>query len=592
MKNIIWLSLVIATIIGVNINVKAQTVLPPNSVCGYYIPGAYGTLIYTPCPTPTPSPTPTPTPPPTPAPFILGASPYPTPLLTSGQYYIGGMDGNVCVAKTPIFAANTNPPASLQIMFLPTEDLCIPSAHAGTGNIVFAQPAPPYSQVSGGSTCAADGNCSDLEVRIQKTVGASYTITTSNGDGGGYGGPITFKIHTYSASQLAGFQATPVPSSHPIYYGGFIRSAGTEPFGMFSVVQPPLIDVYKAANILGAGLTIGRMDEQTFFDDDTHLIVNGNPGNYSFTKDDQIITWMLANNIVPYIDIDAGPVQYGTAPNQITNPIYQTPSDYATWCSVASNHIHTTFPQLGNTVPAYFGIPMNEPNGGSWDASKSANPILYGSGSDGIALYSKACYAQIKAVFPVSMVYAGEWAMNPTGQTPAADVVGEISREYTGSAACHTGTCWDGISMHISPVGDPIWPMPANNCFENQNGWTFGCIPAVQAVEVANGDAPSHFMITETAIPAIENNNNSAGDVYGQAWWLAEDFAAAQMNPYIDGIFWANIDEDSVYANSVFANGGLMDTSTGWTTQVARPSFYIYCQFAKAGATPCPAPNP
>jgi hypothetical protein len=224
----------------------------------------------------------------------------------------------------------------------------------------------------------------------------------------------------------------------------------------------------------------------------------------------------------------------------------------------------------------YFGTPYNEPNTAGWDASQSDNPTLYAEMASGPALYMKSCYSALKAVFPNATVYAGELAMQPVGSE--ADVVSEVKRWYTGSAQCHVGTCFDGISMHISPIGDPL--QPVTHCYEPNNGWTFACVGDVQAVAASFGDKTiPHVMITETEMNSVPNSNDSAGDEPGQSWWVAQTLASAGLNPSIDGIFYANIDEDSMYVGTTFADGGLIDTSLGWTKQRRRASFYTYCAF-------------
>ncbi len=171
--------------------------------------------------------------------------------------------------------------------------------------------------------------------------------------------------------------------------------------------------------------------------------------------------------------------------------------------------------------------------------------------------------------------------MEPPGSS--TDILAEVTRWYTGSAACHVGTCYDGISLHLAPYGDPS-KSGFTRCYETGAGWTYACISALAAIATLHGDSPPHVAITEADIASVPNANWSAGDEYGQAWYASKMLAAAANDPSIDAIFWANIDEDAMYTGTVFYGMSLVDTTS---TPRRKHAFYTYCAFAKY-PRPCP----
>jgi hypothetical protein len=307
------------------------------------------------------------------------ATPVPIPIVSPGSLLIGGMDGETCVPKTGALAGTAQ--------WLPTEDLCIKSAPGAGQGTISISPSVQYKGVP-----SLDGNSDTQETNVQSASGQVYSVTIENNDAGGFGGPITFKMGSYSSAALLAAEATPGPATHKMYYGAFARG-GTVPYGVQD--SDGSIDPAKASDYLSAGVQMGRIPMASFFDDLTGITSNGGNLGVNFTHDDPALAWMLANNIVPFIDLEAGPKQYGPLGSQTTQNLYRNPTEFGTWCTAVANHLKSAYPTLGASVPVFFGTPINEYNNGAWDASGSDNPMLYAASSDGPALYMKSCYAAL-----------------------------------------------------------------------------------------------------------------------------------------------------------------------------------------------------
>ena len=312
-----------------------------------------------------------------------------------------------------------------------------------------------------------------------------------------------------------------------------------------------------------------RTPISTFFDDATGL-----GGSYSFAHDDPAIAWLVSHGIVPFFELDAGPKLYGSYSSSAQQPLMHNPAEYGKFCAATTAHLRATYPALGASMPAYFTMPINEPNNGGWDASRTDNPALYAESAGGEALYMKTCYAAIKAVFPNAHVYGGELAT--AAESSPTSMPNELARWY--GLGCRVGVCFDGVSLHISPIGNPSERF--THCIEPNNGWTFFCVNEMQAVARKFGDRALHAMITETGITSVPNANTSAGDEPGQAWWASQALKAALADASIDGIFWTNLNTDKLYGpSSIFYGTSLIDTSGG--TERRKAAFYTFCRFAK-----------
>ena len=464
------------------------------------------------------------------------------------------MDGEICEPKANVVSG--------QAYWKPTEELCVHAGPgAGIGSVAYS-PNVPFENVP-----SEDGSGDTLTSRIQRVTGMTYRTTAVNNNAGGFG-TVAFNMNSYSAATLYSLEAQPTAATHKFYYGTFARP-GAMPFGMYTP-GTSVVDMQKGQDLLDLGVQMTRTNLSTLLDDST-----GFGGGYQFTADDPLLYWLFQHSIVPLIEIDAGAKLYGTLSQHSQEPLMRNPTEFGNFCAAAASHLHATYPQLGVTVPAYFSMPANElNNSGNWDASRSDNPSLYSEAAGGPALYMHSCYGAIKQVFPTAKVYVGELSTNVAGAPNA--MPNELSRWYANG--CRIGTCFDGVSLHISPIGDPSKHF--TRCYEPNDGWTFACVNEMQAISTQNGDPLIHALITETDLSSIRNANISAGDEPGQAWWESETLSAAAQNPYIDGVFWANVDEDALYpSGSQFYGASLIDTSG--SAERRKPAFYTYCRFAK-----------
>jgi len=475
---------------------------------------------------------------------------------SAAGYTIGGMNGETCEPKTGSAA------------WFPTEDLCIiftnnlPATIAAT--LVPAAPVTVVYPAIGNQTNVA-------EFRISTVAGTSYRVTIS-----GQSGPFqpnanvpVFTMRSYSAGTLLAQEQKP-KHHESSFYGAFLRT-GLEPFGLDSSVSgeaPYPISPTKLGNVQAAHVQIARMTYRSFNDDLTFLLLPGI--TYDFSGDDQTVGVDLANNITPYIDLEAGPIQRAVG---VTEPLFRNPGEFGAWCGTVATHVHATFPTLGTSVPAIFGIPGNEPNNGtsSWDASKSDDPVTYAYNAEGPGLYMKACYAAIKTAFPAAKVYGPELNVG----SASVDPITFFTSLYTNGSGCKVGVCFDGLAIHLSPAGDP--GATYSTCVEHNFGWTLRCYRDLQAIAVAHGDPKPPVLITEMAIGSVPGPNGSL-DEPGQAWWLSRAMTAFETDPSVVGIFWSNIDEDADYVGTPFFGGSLVDTSGA--QQRRKASFTTYATFA------------
>ena len=502
------------------------------------------------------------------SPYDAVATTAPTPTVTAGGYFIGQFLGEACVPQ---------PSALSTYATLPTADFCVHGYNGGgsarfrpTPNVLVKNPAFD----TGGNTSA---------YRIGNSAGRAYAATLINNSSGGFG-TVNVTVKNYSAAALEALYATPSPRTHLMRYGSFIR-ANSAPFGIYDSGSTT-INTRKANALLAAGVGIGRFTWSNFFDD---LTQETPAGGYKFSGDDPAVAWMLANKIVPEFDTFVGPVQSGPVAGRRQIPMYRNPMIYASWCTAVAKHIRTTFPTVGATVPAVFGIPLNEPNAStdSWNVSGTDSPATYSQSAGGIGAYMKPCYAAIKAVYPNATVYGGELAMVTPGSS--LDAVKQVSVWHSG-ASCDYGNCYDGFAVHISPVGVP--GKLYNSCYYKNQGWSFDCITAMQAVETGLGYTAPHAIVSETAISSVANQSTFSGlDEPGQAWWLTQTLRACMQNSKIDACFWADFDEDATYkVGSVFYGGALIDTSNNQYRY--KPAFQQYCLFAKfPDNSSCPTPG-
>ena len=349
------------------------------------------------------------------------------------------------------------------------------------------------------------------------------------------------------------------------FVGAFYRPQGSPPFGIFApqangVAPQPYpsktgtmlgnagycdalsgngasidgafpVDVQKLNNLIFLGARWSRMPAPSFAVDTSHVF---GAGNYAFASLDaaQCISF-LYHNIKPVINLEAGPVQYNSTPGKFSPQMvstYKTADDFGEWCGVVAKHEHEVFPAVSQ-----FSIPGNEVN---------SNPQLFPGGEPQIAAYSKACYAAIKAANPNTFVYGFELNMDGSLNAPAF-----VKR--MAALGCKAGTCYDGISMHLT-LRYPI-PPPSTPCYPNPGGdYSMQCVTDIETVSQT-----AHVLISETVytVPGSVPNEQAKADA------SVAEFRAFAANPTIDGALYANVDECASYPSGYFANGCLVDTS-------------------------------
>jgi len=341
-------------------------------------------------------------------------------------------------------------------------------------------------------------------------------------------------------------------SSHKFYYGAFAPSQNDSDATLAS----------QEANLLALGTNIARTSYDPSYIDLTYKY-GSYPNNLHYdpagwARADRVISWLMANHIVPYFDIsDNGVQNANTSQNR-----YRAPADYGVYCAAVAQHVKATYPTIGSSVPAMFGTPENEPNN---------NP---GSPASTEAPYMKSCYAGLKSVFPNATVYGGELGI---GIVPPNDSITYLNSLYANG--CKTGVCWDAWSVHglfLDPNPCPTCERPGPPLFNNATepgftlyvGWRWGYVADLQAVATSHGDPIPHLMDTEFGVIAPLPSGYGPN---GQAKYLTDSFVLARQNATIDGAFWMNVDQDSEYVGTEFYGGGLVDVNGN-----RRPAFYAY----------------
>jgi hypothetical protein len=341
-------------------------------------------------------------------------------------------------------------------------------------------------------------------------------------------GAPPFGIFSPQSTQV---EPVPYPTAGPVLLGnnGYcekIAANGASIDGSF------MVDTTKLNDVIFLGARWTRMPAPQFFVDLSHVF---GAGNYAFGSLDaaQCIS-LTYHSLRPVINLEAGPVQYNATPGKFSPtsfPTYQTAGDFGQWCGVVAAHERSVFPSV-----TQFSLPGNEVN---------SNPQLFPGGEPQIAAYSKACYAAIKAANPSAFVYGFELNMDGGLNAP-----GFVSR--MAALGCKTGTCYDGISMHLS-LRYPI-PPPGTPCYPNPGGdYSMQCIADIQSA----AQGPIHVLISETVYPVPA----SVPDEQTKASAVVAEFTAYAANPAIDGVAYANVDECALYPSGYFFDGCLIDTS-------------------------------
>ena len=361
-------------------------------------------------------------------------------------------------------------------------------------------------------------------------------------------------------------EANGTSTNRPGFLGAFFRAEGSPPFGIFepqstavapvpyptpgTIMTGPagycdrvvangasidgsyVVDPTKLSDIIYLGVRWTRLDADQFFVDESHIF---GPGNYAFgTLDAAQCVSLIYHNITPVINLSAGPVEYDATPGTFSPrsyATYQTAADFGQWCGVVAAHERAVFPAVSK-----FSIPGNEVD---------TNPQLFPGGEAQIAAYSEACYTAIKAANPSSYIYGFE--LNMDGQAGATQFV----KDEVG-LGCGPGTCYDGISLHLT-LRYPI-PPPTTPCYPNPGGnYDMQCVSDIETA--ASG--PIHVLISESmyGIPSF------VPDEHTKALAVVAEMTAYAANPSIDGVSYANVDECALYPSGAFTNACLIDTS-------------------------------
>jgi hypothetical protein len=300
----------------------------------------------------------------------------------------------------------------------------------------------------------------------------------------------------------------------------------------YSIETGNLVDSTKLGNIVTLGVGWVRMAAPQFSDDLSHV---WGSGSYQFADFDSAqCSTLVQHGIKPVIGLEAGPVQYSTVIGQLPAQqlaMYQTASDFGTWCGVVAAHERSAFPSVSQ-----FSLPGNEVN---------SNPQLFPGGNSQIAAYSEACYAAIKAANPSAYVYGFE--LNMDGSLNAPGFVQQMA-----ALGCRVGTCYDGIALHLS-LRYPL-PQSSTPCYPNAGGdYVLQCVTDI----IAAAGAPIHILISETVYPVT----GYVPDEATKALAVVSDFTTFAADPSIDGVSYANVDECALYPSGFFLGGCLISIS-------------------------------
>ena len=215
------------------------------------------------------------------------------------------------------------------------------------------------------------------------------------------------------------------------------------------------------------------------------------------------------------------------SPKQLS--IYKTADDFGHWCGVVAAHEGHTFSMVHR-----YSLPGNEIN---------TNMAAFPDGDAQVTAYSEACYKAVKAADPNAYIYGFELNMDAKAE-PAAF----LQRMY--AAGCKVGTCYDGISIHLS-LRYPI-PSSSTPCYPQAGGdYSMQCIADIRQA----AHAPIHLIVGET----VYTVPGSVRDEAMKAQAVVAELEAFARVPYIDGVSYANIDECDLYPSGYFVGGCLID---------------------------------
>jgi hypothetical protein len=419
--------------------------------------------------------------------------------------------------------------------------------------------SPQYTRIAGATNNILQGSAYHT-----LTSTAPFTVTGGLYNGGNLAtGSGVAQIVVVAPSSGSGSGSTIVRRG---FLGAFYRAVGSPPYGVFSASATPVtpqpyptpgttlfgssgycdqvaangvsissgqpVDATKLSDIVNLGVKWTRMTLSATFIDQSHIFT---PTSYSFLTLDAAQCAVERQGITPIVGLEAGPVDYDATPgtySPITVPTYQTAADFGTYCGAVAQHENAV---LGPVTR--YSIPDNEAN---------TDGTMFPGGASQIAAYTKACYAAIKAAQPKAFVYGLELNMSYNVGAPA--FVAQLA-----ALGCKTGTCYDGISIHLF-MPYPI-PAVATPCFPNAGGnYDIQCVTDIRT---AAGNASLHVLIGETAfmVPStVPDEATKALAIVGAMNLFAAD-------PNIDGVNYANVDECALYPTGEFAGGCLIDVA-------------------------------
>jgi hypothetical protein len=346
------------------------------------------------------------------------------------------------------------------------------------------------------------------EITIRKTPGVIYTLTTGAGVLAGDGsGTSTTAAATFSFTTPATI-TIPARLRGPInepYHYGFLAHLSSDSLGGPNAA--------KIASIIGAADTgFVRIDY-------TGASIMPTSSSVDFTQEDGILALLAPYKVTELPILE----QYSGATWQTDGQpypaIFATPALYAQF-------VKTVVAHLALTAPSVKRIELfNEPNTDGWWTSP--NPAYAATDGSATAAYMLAGYAAAKAANPAIVV------VGPALGDGGSEVDPRTFLTNMYAAGCHTGACWDVLSVHPYSWLNPTYSVAATA----SNRWQI--YKDLQAIAVAHGDALPHVMLTEWSFSTAAEPTGFDPKV--QALYMALGMNLALADPTVDGIVWTSV---------------------------------------------------
>jgi hypothetical protein len=347
-----------------------------------------------------------------------------------------------------------------------------------------------------------------VEITIRKTPGVSYTLTTAAGVLAGDGsGTSTAAASTFALTTPATI-TIPARLRGPInepYHYGFLAHLASDSLGGSNAA--------KIASIIGAAdAGFVRMDY-------TGASIMPTSTSVDFTQEDGIIALLATYNVteLPIIEQYSGAAwQNGGQPYPA---IFSTPQLYAQFVKTVVAHLAATAPNVKRIEL------FNEPNTSGWWTSP--NPAYAATDGSATAAYMLAAYAAAKAANPQIVVVGPALGDGGTETDPRTF----LTNMY--AAGCHTGACWDVLSVHPYAWLNPTYTVASSQ----SNRWQI--YKDLQAIAVAHGDPLPHVMLTEWSFSTAAEPTGFDPKV--QALYMALGMNLALADATVDGIVWTSV---------------------------------------------------